>query len=248
VRSSVVAVLLVGACGRIAFDPVASTSDASPDGMRDGPILPSGAVLYLPFESPPVGSAVVDVVRGHAVSCRTTCPTLTTGRRGSAYAFNSAGPDVLEVPYLADLDPSAGFTIAVWIRMNVLPTTQYYCVLGKPVGAGTFNSHALCVENTGDAFYHSGTTAGTDNVTGSVVPILQWHHLAMTWDGTTKRGYLDGVPDGMRAVSVENDANPIVVGADLNSGAPAYPLDGALDEVLVFDRPLSVSEIQTLAQ
>lgn len=238
-------------CGRVGFD--ASATDASGDGGTDAAgaadaSLPAGAVLYLPFENAPVGATVEDVARGHAVACRTTCPGVMPGMRGNAYAFDRGGPDVLQAPYTADLDPSAGFTIAVWIRMNALPTSTYYCVLGKAVGAGSSNSHALCVRDDTLAFYHSGTAAGTDNLTGSPVAVGEWHHLAMTWDGTTKRGYLDGIADGMRAVPVENDTNPIVIGADLNTGMPVYPLDGALDEVWVFDRALDAAEIRLLAQ
>jgi hypothetical protein len=75
-----------------------------------------------------------------------------------------------------------------------------------------------------------------------------WHHLAMTWDGVTKRGYFDGAPDGARAVAIGNDSSPIVVGADLNSGTPAYSMDGELDEVLVWNRALAPTEIEQLVR
>lgn len=240
--------VVIAGCGRVGFDAAVPAADASVDIDVDTlPDAPTGAVLHLAFDTAPSGSMVEDSARGHAVSCRTTCPTLVPGVRGNAYLFEETNPDVLLAPYVPDLDPSAGFTLAVWIRMNALPPGPYYCVLGKPVGAAGFNSHALCVDSTGNAFYHSGTVAGTDNLTGSAMSILSWHHLAMTWDGATKRGYLDGIPDGTRSVSVENDTNPISVGADLNSGNPAYPMDGALDEVWVFDRPLDPAEIAALA-
>jgi Concanavalin A-like lectin/glucanases superfamily len=218
------------------------------DATVDAQQLPAGTVLYVPFETSPSNMTIEDAARAHVVTCRTTCPTLVPGIRGNAFEFDATNPDVLQVSYAADLDPSAGFTIAAWIRMNALPPGPYFCVLGKPIGVDADNSHALCVDTAGVALYHSGTDAGTDNVSGSTVSVGQWHHLAMTWDGTTKRGYLDGVLDGMRVVPVENDSSPISIGADLNSGTPAHPLNGALDEVWVINRPLSDAEIQTLAQ
>ena len=244
--STCIAVATMLGCGRLDFAPLADATTS--DAVTDGAALPPGAVLYLPFSAAPAGGLVDDAAGGHTVMCRTTCPTVVAGKHGNAYAFVPTNPDVLVVPYAPDLDPSAGFTIAVWLLMSSPPTSTYFCVLGKPVGTTSFNSHALCVDMAGLAFYHSGTAAGTDNLTGTSVAVGEWHHLAMTWDGTTKRGYLDGVLDGMRDVPVENDTNPISVGADLNAGVPTYALDGSLDEVLVFDRPLGASEIQTLAQ
>ena len=74
-----------------------------------------------------------------------------------------------------------------------------------------------------------------------------WHHLAGTFDGTTKRLYLDGVLVGTQASGPpEYDGAPVWVGADDNSGL-ALPLDGAADDLRLYSRRLSSAEIATLA-
>ncbi len=87
----------------------------------------------------------------------------------------------------------------------------------------------------------------TDNLEGSTVPLNTWTHLAMTWDGVSKRGYIDGVLDGVRDVGVDTDVHPITIGADENGGVPFYGVDGLLDDLFVFDRALSQSEIAMIA-
>ncbi len=79
-----------------------------------------------------------------------------------------------------------------------------------------------------------------------------WHHAAATYDGTTWRLYLDGVLDQTtviggftpRSDSIQHAA----IGSALNStGVPNGFFDGAIDEVRIWDRALTLAEIQTNA-
>jgi hypothetical protein len=83
-------------------------------------------------------------------------------------------------------------------------------------------------------------------------PTFTWKHVAFTYDGMTCRVYRNGKEVVSMAVGrrLEPDDTPLVLGANLDS-----PDDGSLDDlrailddVWLFDRALTVSEIAALAQ
>jgi hypothetical protein len=75
-----------------------------------------------------------------------------------------------------------------------------------------------------------------------------WHHAAATWDGSCWRLYLDGELDAEScgATTARFDGmQPVGLGAALSStGVPSGAFGGSLDEVRVWDRARSQSEIQ----
>ncbi len=80
----------------------------------------------------------------------------------------------------------------------------------------------------------------------------QWVHAAAVYDGTTMRLYLNGVQVGSTAKSGALTTNPGVsvwIGDNpTNTGAGSIQAwDGQIDEVRVYDRALSIQEIQDLA-
>jgi hypothetical protein len=93
------------------------------------------------------------------------------------------------------------------------------------------------------------TASGANHpVTGkTAIPLGEWHHVAATYDGSTWRLYLDGRLDGEAKVDAtprKDSAQHFAIGAALDSeGTPAGALHGAVDEVRVWKRALSATEI-----
>ena len=80
-----------------------------------------------------------------------------------------------------------------------------------------------------------------------------WHHVVATWsagsDGTISiyvNGDLDKTVDSYIDTSAAT-GNDLTIGTYLKNDSPVDPFDGRLDEVRVYDRVLSGSEIQELA-
>lgn len=94
-------------------------------------------------------------------------------------------------------------------------------------------------------FYHLGSSA-VDADRG--LPAGQWSHVAVSYDGTTVRFYIDGEAAGSRplAVSGAPPVRTLLLGADHNPGflGSNYNLDGALDELRLWSRARSQAEIQ----
>src|SRR5260221_1187575 len=82
---------------------------------------------------------------------------------------------------------------------------------------------------------------------GGSVPANQWVHLAATFDGSTKRiyvnGVLVGVQSGLSALSYDPQTVPLTLGSDWVGGGPGYLFGGLLDEFSLFNRALRGSEV-----
>lgn len=71
-----------------------------------------------------------------------------------------------------------------------------------------------------------------------------WHHLAVTYDGTSVTHYRNGQPDGSaaRALDTALNADGLLIGN--YPGSP--PWLGAIDEVMIFNRALDAGEIAAI--
>ena len=75
-----------------------------------------------------------------------------------------------------------------------------------------------------------------------------WYHVAMTYDGTTFKLYVNGVLDGQHAASgpIAINTEPVRLGGGSDSGCIPYNLNGLLDEPAIYNRALSSSEIAAI--
>jgi hypothetical protein len=75
-----------------------------------------------------------------------------------------------------------------------------------------------------------------------------WHHIAIVKSGTTATVYADGVAEGTVTVSAQaqDNALPLLIGYNPGEGLRGAWM-GMLDELKIFDRALSPSEIAALA-
>lgn len=98
-----------------------------------------------------------------------------------------------------------------------------------------------------NAIYHDGTTYRS-TPSGQFLAGSGWHHLAMTFDDTTKTltVFIDGVQAGQNTFtnSISYSGGDTYLGS--NRGLSLF-FNGLIDEARVFDRALSGTEIASLA-
>ncbi|HEY3807512.1 MAG TPA: LamG domain-containing protein [Kofleriaceae bacterium] len=248
--------LVVIGCGRFDFDPQARVFDASHGpadaGPRDAPLDPSLVAWWRMIALVPVagGNGVVDstgITMSPASCGGATCPTIVAGGHDGldATEFDGAATMLAAASAIPLLDET--FTIAAWVNNA---TANGGCYMTKGLGSGFFNSWALCNDNTNNQlfFYTCNGSAEDTLQPGNVVPTGSWHHVAGTWDGTSKTLYLDGNKLGdSQPTGVSYDYDSVFIGGDVDSGAPTSFLPGQLDDVRVYNRALSASEIAALA-
>lgn len=78
------------------------------------------------------------------------------------------------------------------------------------------------------------------------VPTGEWMHIAATYDGDTSYLYINGNLVGQAALSVPlfPSAQPFTVGAQADVPANVFP--GVMDDILVYNRPVSAQEIMEI--
>jgi hypothetical protein len=89
---------------------------------------------------------------------------------------------------------------------------------------------------------------------GSPVPLNVWSHVAMTYDGSNVRMYLNGVQIGSApaggAISTSGNENTCpMIGNEpdgCNAQNSGFGFQGGIDEVEVFRRALTLAEIQSI--
>lgn len=242
-------VIIAGtACGRMAFDSIPAANDGDIDGPE---AVPSDLVLWLPMDTPVANAMTIDAARGHPVGCMATgCPSSVTGVRRDAYELSGARDAYFQTPDTPDLDPTGGFTVALWVNLVAYNSEEYSCFISKPVALR--DSYLLGIHTaSGTVLYETGTSTTIEGYMGPVLPIGEWHHLALAWNAATtiRRSFLDGILLDTRSVMVETDAHPILIGADDNNEVTlVYQTRARLDDVRVYSRALDDAEIAALAK
>ena len=207
-----------------------------------------GLVAWYRFEDSPVLGVDDSSGNDHTGACAGTgCPVMVAGRVGNAYQFD--GNDYVYVAGGGAFATATAVTIAGWMRLEAGDQTP----LSKPrhvSGQMDFNSWQFEVNVPA-----RGCAVGPTKVCADDVIVWDdWQHFAATWDGATKRLFLDGTEVLSTAATLDLDGNDVIIGADYHldpdTGAPTSTwvfVTGLLDEIRIYDRVLSDDEIAALA-
>jgi hypothetical protein len=216
-------------------------SIADADGTWNGPVQSS-------TDLPPL----ITFANCHSIRVR---PVATAG----AVNYVSLGRNAA-----LDTSQNGSFTISAWFKPNSIPPAgpdgQYGIVLKTGLheglslaGNGIVMGHWTGTD--GDHYYAAGY--GTTTVTAG-----QWHHVAgvVNLDPAVRKVfvYTNGQAPGFNAESLpipaDQTANafyanqPWLLGInDPNGGDARYQADGWIDDVRIYNRALTLTEIQTLA-
>jgi hypothetical protein len=133
--------------------------------------------------------------------------------------------------------PIGNNTLAAWVRFDNLSAT--YEVIEITDSGGTSFASAILSNGT-QIEYSQRNAAGTQiNFLGpTTLSANTWYHVALTWDGTTLRGYLNGAPNGTSTGLTGARGN----WADLQVG----PTLGYLQDAVFYTEALSAAEITQL--
>ncbi|MHB8077812.1 MAG: LamG domain-containing protein [Candidatus Krumholzibacteriia bacterium] len=190
-------------------------------------------------------------------------PEWVAGRRGNALeiaGLTATRARYVQVPWATSLAVTNGLTVMSWIRLNVAGGGHGG---GEPEGASSDQTivgrststdwHFLARQSEQRLVFilEVGSTRVTltGNVPGAGLTSGVWYHAAATYDGSRMRIYLNGVELANRTcsgnVKISSSAGiPLGVGA-LPSSATVWQdgFPGALDEVKIWKRALTASEI-----
>lgn len=230
--------LVLAACGRFEFSPVgadggADSSDA-PDARPDDPVL--GLVVRFDMDADPVASGVALASDETYNGACTTCPVLVSGHRGGGYMFNATASISLPIASSA-LTGSAPYSVTVWANMTM------GALVAKPLSSvGTSNAFAIQL-NTNMLYFETAEAGAPVDLFATQDIRSAWHHVAVTWDGASKRLYIDGALDGTMTATPVDSNLPFVIGADVDNGAVTNRMLGTLDDLRFYNRTLTDADV-----
>ena len=157
--------------------------------------------------------------------------TRTPGRSGGGLQLNGVN-DSLQLPLSESLAFSSAFTVEAWISP---------AMFGSERNLWWTPSAMLTLRAEGTVVPVAILTGGQVGfVSDSVLPLNTWTHVAMTYDGSMLRLYINGADAGSRAATgtlvPASPPEPGIVG-----GASAFA--GTIDELRFYRRALSAAEI-----
>jgi hypothetical protein len=230
------ALVVLSGCGRLAFDPLSDPS-ANDSGVADG-MSSSDLVVYMPFDP----FLLDEIARGHDASCfGGPCPTRTASPHGMAAVFT--GQECLQIPYSPEFRLN-DFTATAWVLAGNNPSDAD--IFSHPLDGATTSQDSF------EMFFEPSTTSWQfvlgPIVAGTPADIAGWHHLAATLGSGTLRVYVDGtMHQTIGGLSPVYASDPLFIGCDLDNNVGTAKWSGQIDEVRLYNRALSASEIAALA-
>ncbi len=250
-------VLLTASCGNIGYDALDALKDDNTtdndnnnpsDIPRDGLV---GEYLFNGNANDTSGNNNHGTL-GAAAAGDAAEPILTTDRFGNAsnaYSFDGTD-DIIEVADSPELQTGTKGTVSAWIYAH--NNTTSVSIITKD-GDG-FND---------DFYLGLGLVAGYEGKPGirfdippstctyqysdSVIQLNRWVHIVAVWDDTGYYLYQDAtlIKEKTNSVKMISSGNPVRIGAGKPADGSVF-FDGLIDDVRIYNRALSVSEINSL--
>ena len=234
------------------YNQGAGTKVASSPLATSGTGLNRGLVGYWTFDGPKMTQNVADSSGqgNHGALKGQAATTTVAGKIGQALSFDGVD-DYVSVTNGSSLINSDSHTVSMWFKVNSVDSAP---VLWSVVSLVAAEAHEAFVEIISDTGLTWGYRAEADLLTYRTYTIPNissgWHQLVTVKTGaTTGDLYLDGVLQssysGNFIANVLNNTD-VLVFAEYITTLGFVPLKGSLDDVRIYNRVLSTSEISQL--
>jgi len=168
----------------------------------------------------------------------------TSGKIGTAYTFSALEDDYIN--FGSTCKPTLGISLIAWIN----PSTQINTWAGIITnyfnhGPGDQSGYNIFLDASTIVFELMNRTSINQIRSSTIISPNNWYFIVGTWDGATIRIYINNVSD-------TSEARTTPIGYETTSslkfGSHSFPYDytGVLDEVAVWNRALTISEISIL--
>jgi hypothetical protein len=148
----------------------------------------------------------------------------------------------------------AELSISAWVKYNnnLATSNRYHPIVAKQGTKGNSfilqNMRSGASSNGGELFFGVNTPNGTFNAFSGVVPSQNvWYNIVGTYDGSNVKIYIDGVLKATSSASGNINSNTeLMMLGDGGYGGYSQLLNGNLDEVSIYSRGLTQSEVTSI--
>lgn len=210
-------------------------------GEGNTPDLTRGLVAYYPFNgnvNDSSGNGNNGTLHGGVTS--------TSDRFGNpnkAYRFNGID-GYIRVERSTSLLFYNGISISAWFKPLEFVKTQAMIAQWTD-GSGPDRGYCVDIGNQAVSF----NFLSNDNLLEYSVPndTTRWYSIIVTWNGSVSTLFVDGVQVASRPTTetFTNQNTPLGIAADLSASAASF-FYGTLDDIRIYNRSLSSTEIQQL--
>ncbi len=141
------------------------------------------------------------------------------------------------------LDMDGSFTISAWVRPSSYPSSDLHTILSKDT------NYEFHINPQGHVFWWWEDEDGQKSITSkNALPLDEWSFITIRYNQNNEvaKLFIDAISEGkfedVEDIVTNND--PLQIGQDQNYSGRAF--DGFIDEIQLFDRALSKSDIEEL--
>lgn len=200
-------------------------------------------VFYLPFEE---GNGDVTVDQSSNIEGQLSGATWSNEGKFGGCIHLETSTALVEFPAAPELDITEQITIEMWILPEESQDDSN--ILGRR-SAGNVGGYCVqwSAQFTGnpqiETWLHFGGWQGTRQMQTIEPELNEWHHIAVAFDGSSLKQYVDGALDAEMPVAGSMDSIEEVFRIGQSQTGIAGMI-GRIDEVAIYNRALSESEIK----
>lgn len=162
-------------------------------------------------------------------------PLKVSGKICTGGKFNGGSTNTnITVENNSHLNLANELSISVWVNPASWPTSDLRTIASKDT------NYEFHLNTAGRVFWWWGNGSFSGS---SSLPLNTWTHIALTYKSGEQKIYINGVQDASATYTgtLPQNTLPFYIGVDYNF--PSRTFEGTIDEVKIFDRSLSQSEI-----
>lgn len=181
--------------------------------------------------------------------------TTTTGKLTSAYYNTTAGHGAYIFNYMDELKTYENYSLCAWVRL-VSSAVGHTSIIVS--GSGNWNNEnqnflfglynfssdkylRLIVPSTG--------TWNSQLALSEGIALNKWYHIAITYDGTVTKAYVNGEYSGQRSGGgICSGATNTFLKIGASTYSSNYTLKGAMNDFRIYDHCLSTKEIKEISK
>ena len=176
--------------------------------------------------------------------CASTDASYTPSAQGCSLEFNGSTQYVNAGSGTSLAIASGGFTLETWIYPKKIDcSTTVTCAIWSNNGTSD-GGDIIAIRENGYLWYY--TLQGSWNSLTSTIPVSlnSWSHVVFTWDGETKKIYINGQERG--STNATNDMRGITpVWISRKAGSHAGYFQGLIDDTRIYNQSLTSAQIQS---